>query len=422
MIEGLRRLRVRLTAWYVAVFGAVLLAFAASLLWVVAHKARRTLDRSLEKAAAAVVTAAEIAAREGPAGPVRVDALDELRIPDRSLYLFDQEGRLLHPDTASAFVRLLADRVAASGEPQMRTLDLPNGLLLRAYALPVTLANGDRRITVAVGEALDIDTQYPGLLLAFGGAAAGALLLAAVGGWLLALRSIRPVDQAFGRMRNFMADAAHELRTPVAVLKGHAEVALRHPRSPEDYVETLKAIHAETDRLGGILANLLTLATADAGAWPERREALFLDDVLLDAASSARALAGQKDIALEVSSLDEMPVRGDPQLLHQLFMILLDNAITATPEGGVIFLAARRIGATGEVVVEDTGPGISDEALARAFERFYRGDPARSRSAGAGLGLPIAHWIAESHGGTVHLERLPRIGTRATVTLPIEAE
>ncbi len=420
MIEGLHRLRVRLTAWYIGVFAVLLLGFGAALLYVLVREASGQLDRSLRKAAAANVDAAEIRAREGAPGPGQVDALDELHIPDRALYLFDGNGNLLHPDTAAAWIRGIARAAARTGETLVEQ-DLPDGATERAFATPVTLTHGERRIVVAGGEALEIEYQYPGMMLAFGAAAAAALLLAGLGGWVLALRSIRPVDAAFGRMRRFMADAAHELRTPVAVVRGHADVALRGEKAPDEYVQSLRAIRAETERLAGILANIMTLATAEAGAWPERRESLFLDDLLLDAASSARVLAEERELRLDVEELDEMPVRGDPDLLRQMIMILIDNAMKFTPTGGGIRLRARRRNGTGYVEVEDDGPGIGEEALAHVFERFYRGDPARGRSTGAGLGLPIARWIAESHGGTVELARAPTGGTLATVALPLEA-
>lgn len=419
MIEGLRRLRIRLTAWYIGVFAVLLLGFGAALLGVIAEEASSQLDRSLRKAADAIVAAAEIRAHEGAPGPGQVDALDELHIPDRALYLFDGAGRLLHPDTAAGWVLELARTTVESG-PRIVEVDLPDDGSERAYAAPVTLSDGARRVVVAGGEALEIDHQYPGLLLAFGGAAAAALLLAGVGGWLLALRSIRPVEAAFARMRRFTADAAHELRTPVAVLRGHADLALRRDRKTEEYVEALQSIRAEGERLGGILGNILTLATAEAGAWPERRESVFLDDILLDAAASARVLAEEREIRIELDALDELPVRADPELVRQLFMILLDNAIKFTPRSGGIRLRALRNGVLGRIEVADDGPGIPDEALAQVFERFYRGDPARARSPGAGLGLPIARWIAEAHGGEVSLARRSTGGTIATVTFPLE--
>lgn len=420
MIEGLRRLRLQVTAWYIGVFAVLLLAFGGALLWVIASKASDQLDRSLRKAGDAIVAAAEIRAREGTPGPGQIDALDELRIPDRSLYLFDGEARLLHPDTAAQWVLELARSASESGG-RFVEVDLPDGRSQRLYGTPAVLTDGERRVVVAGGEALEINHQYPGLLLAFSAAAAAALLLAGAGGWILARRSLRPVDESYKRMRRFTEDAAHELRTPISVLKGHAEVALRRERTPPEYVDTLQSIRAEAERLGGIVGNLLTLASADAGAWPEHRESIFADDVLLDAAASARVLAQERDVRIDVVALDELPVHADPRLLRQLYMILLDNAIKFTPRGGSIRLEALRTDGRARVTVADEGPGLSDEALAHAFERFYRSDPARTRAAGAGLGLPIARWIAESHAGTITLARGPRGGTVAAVTLPLEA-
>ncbi len=420
MIESLRRLRIRLTAWYIGVFAVLLVAFGSALLWVIAAEASGELDRSLRKAADAIVSAAEVRAREGRPGPGQVDALDELRIPDRSLYLFDHTGRLLHPDTASVWIGRIAREAAGEG-PRLVERDLPGGHTIRLYAAPVVLSTGERRVVAAGGEALEIDHQYPGLLLAFGAAAAVALLLAGIGGWILADRSVRPVDQAFTRMRQFTADAAHELRTPVAVLKGHADVALRQDREPSEYAETLRSIRAEAERLNGILANLLTLATAEAGAWPDRRESVFLDDILLDAAGAARVLAESGEVRIDVDALDELPVRGDPGLLRQLFMILLDNAIKFSTPPGRVAIRAVRNGGEATVSIEDNGPGIDEELADQLFERFYRGDPAHGRTGGAGLGLAIARWIVEYHGGAIRLAPAAAGGTVAAVTLPLES-
>ncbi len=365
----------------------LLVAFGAALLGAVARESSRQLGRSLRKAAAALTQAVR-ENEEGEGGTVP-EAVRQLRIPDRALYVFGADGTLLHPDTAAEWIRRVAASVA-SGTPQLVERDLPDGTTERLYAEPIRLAGGERRIVVAGVQALEIEHRYPGLLLAFAAAATAALLLAGLGGWILARQ-------------------------------GHTDVALRHPRAPEEYVNSLTAIGAEAERLRGILSNVLTLATADAGAWPQRRESLFLDDVLLDAASGARVLAEERHVRLDIDALDELPVRGDPELLRRLVMILLDNAIKFTPEGGVIRLRCEHADGTGRVSVEDTGPGISDEALAHVFERFYRADPARGRVAGAGLGLPIARWIAESHGGTVELRREPAGGTVATFTLPLES-
>ncbi len=421
MIEELNHLRVRLTAWYVGVFALVLAVFGAALFYVLTRQISSRLDESLQDAAEEVQRAAEIRIREGPPAPDRVDALDELRIPDRRLYLFDAHGRLVHPDSAAAWLYALADTALRRGEVSSEH-DLSDGVTWRAYARKFRLSDGNDYVGITTADEVEIDHQYPGLLLAFGSAAVLALVFVGLGGWLLARRSTEPVRDSFQRMRGFMADAAHELRTPVAIVGGHAEVALRQPRDAEEYVEILRSIHSESVRLGGILENLLTIARADAGAWPVRLESLYLDDVLLDVTGNARALGSGKGVTVDVTELEEAPVRADPELLRQLFMILLDNAVKFTPSGGWVNVAVRRQDGRVRSSVADSGPGIDPELLPHVFDRFYRGDASHGRAPGAGLGLSIAKWIADVHGAAITIDSGPGRGTVVVVTFPVEGE
>ncbi|MEJ2218177.1 MAG: HAMP domain-containing sensor histidine kinase [Gemmatimonadota bacterium] len=450
MIEELNRLRIRLTAWYVGVFALVLLAFGAALLAVLSHQISTRLDESLAGAARELAGATLIRQREGPPAPGHADALDELRIPGRTLYLFDIDGTLVHPDTAASWIRALAD--SGRGGAVYTRHELSEAVTWRALARPFALPDGHHYVAVVAADAVEVDDQYSGLLLAFSLAALVALTVVGLGGWWVARRSTEPVRDSFQRMRNFMADAAHELRTPAAVVAGHAEVALRQPRETEEYAQILGAIHSEAARLSGILENLLTIARADAGAWPIRREPLYLDDVLLDVTENAGALAAEKGVTLDVVALDELPVRGDPDLLRQLVMILLDNAVKFSPEGGEVRVAGRRSDGHGRVEVQDCGPGIAPSVLPHVFDRFYRGDPAHGRvaggegraengdeawtdvvvggpgtarthrSAGAGLGLSIARWIADVHDASIAIDSEPGRGTRVVVSFPLEEE
>ena len=227
------------------------------------------------------------------------------------------------------------------------------------------------------------------------------------------------------RMRRFMADAAHELRTPITVLRSRADVTLQRPREPAELVASLRAMDAESRRLGRIVDDLMTLARADAGERPIERHRVSLDDIALDAADAARAMADAKGVSLQMSEFEEAWVDGDPTLLRQLLMILLDNAVKFTPPGGTVTLAVGVRTGRPTVEVKDTGVGISATELSHIFDRFYRGDPARARgtepsdqNGGAGLGLSIAKWIAEAHGAGIRSESAPGEGTQLTVVFP----
>jgi len=279
-------------------------------------------------------------------------------------------------------------------------------------------------VAVAAADQVELEDRYAALIATFGGAAIIALLLVAAGGWLLARRSTLPAERTIAYMRRFMADAAHELRTPLAVLRSRTEIALQQPRERGAYVAALEGIEGDTQRLARIVEDLLTLARADAGERPVERKRVFLDDIALDAATAMRPMAQAKDVSLSVGEFEEAVVIGDAALLGQLVMILLDNAVKFTPAGGTVRLTVQSAQGRATLAVHDTGTGIGADQIGRVFERFYRGDPARTHHAsdgargGAGLGLAIAQWIAESHGARVVLDSAPGDGTRASVTFP----
>jgi signal transduction histidine kinase len=219
-------------------------------------------------------------------------------------------------------------------------------------------------------------------------------------------------------MRRFMADAAHELRTPITILRTRAEIALQQSREAQDYVSALSAVEAEARRLGGIVDSLLVLARADTGERQIERERIFLDDIAVDAAGAARVVARQKGVEMKMEEFEEAPVIGDATLIRQLLMIILDNAVKFTDAGGEVAVSVAMHDGAPTVVVEDTGIGIRHEELSMVFQRFFRGENARSRTDGAGLGLSIASWIAREHGAEIALQSRPSKGTKVIVTFP----
>jgi signal transduction histidine kinase len=231
------------------------------------------------------------------------------------------------------------------------------------------------------------------------------------------------LDQSFDRQRRFIADASHELRTPVAILSGEAEVALsRNSRTLEEYRDSLTTLHREAKRLARIVEDLFTLTRADSGQYPLSPQDFYLDELVASCVHSARTLALAKNITLTVNTPGELPIRADESLLRRLLLNLIDNAIKFTPPGGCITVASQAASGGFEVTVSDTGPGIPEELRSRIFERFFRVDPARSRAGtpdgGAGLGLSIALWIAEAHEGRLQLVRTESAGSTFSVFLP----
>ena len=228
------------------------------------------------------------------------------------------------------------------------------------------------------------------------------------------------LSRAMHAQRRFMADASHELRTPVSVALTAAQVTLGGAsRSEEDYRESLTIIEVQMRRLTRIVNDMFMLALADIDARPLERRELYLDEVLHECVRAARVLARQREIDVVLTSARDLEIRGDEALLRHLIMNLLENAVRHTPSRGAVRVALHVYAGRVEIEIEDSGPGISHADRERIFERFVRLGPAGSAE-GGGLGLPIARWIAEQHGGTLHLDPHGEISSRFIVRLPLD--
>lgn len=417
----LRRVRRRLTTWYLATFSAILLLLGGGLFVAIRHQFASELDLSLRDATAELERAAAIRESEaGLAGGV-VDAVDELHIPDRSLFLLHLDGSPVRPERVEEWIRAAGRKSTQGG-----TVDVDHEGVgertLRLHAERFSLPSSQRLVAVVVADKVELEDRYASLIVAFGGAALAALVLVAAAGSVLVGQSILPIEQSVEQMRRFVADAAHELRTPLSVLRNRAEIALQQPRDGPGYIAALAGIEAESARLARIVDDLLTLARAESESRPVARRRIFLDDLVLDAADAAKVVGERLGVAVNVGKYEEAPIDGDPHLVRQLVMILLDNAVKFTPAGGTVTVRVGREGSESILRVIDTGTGIPPEQLPHVFERFYRGDPARHRSSagtsGSGLGLSIARWIADAHGASLTLAPAVDGGTVATARFP----
>jgi heavy metal sensor kinase len=377
--------------------------------------------------------------------------------------VFDADGALVHRgtglaglvDAAAPLAATAADRfenVVAGAEPlrfASHAIDVDGRVFTIQVAAPLhDLQEGLREA------AWMLAPMFPLMLL-----------LAALGGYWLAKRALAPVDEitetarslsaetlsarlavprtndelerlsttlnemlerleaGFRRISRFTADASHELRTPLAVMRTTAEVALRAPgRDAGETRAALEQIVAEVERTSHLTENLLLLAKADSGAAGLQRHDVDLAATVGEACAQAEVLARVKglELATELPEPARLYVAGDPQALRRLFLILLDNAVKYTPAGGRVEVALRGKGAHVVGEVRDNGIGISQDDLPHVFDRFYRADRARSRElGGAGLGLSIARWIAESHGGAIAVVSELERGSRFEVRLPL---
>jgi heavy metal sensor kinase len=489
-------IRVRLTLWHTLAVAALLTAFSIAT-WIFLVRTTGTrADQSLDDVARAFVKVwgGVRAEEETSAAASSVVAASEFRDRDRRIVVFNSSGRVIAmSDTTPLTPALSGQRLSHLQNGPLAALvqnatprnqvfatlgDGGNGgAPVRAHAIRVS-DEGQSFTVLALRSLRAEEDASESFVTAVMVAIPIALLLAGIGGYLLARASLAPVvamgrqarrisasnlderlpvknprdelgglaevlngllgrlEQAFEheqrsaeQQRQFMADASHELRTPVAALSTVADVALaRNDRDTSELREALDVVRGEGSRLGRLVDDLLLLSRADAGELPVRREQLYLEELLQDSARAARGLATTRGVSLIAPPAEEAPFVGDRHMLGRLLMILLDNAIKYTPRGGKVRLSLDRDTAAKRyrITVEDTGPGIPTWAAERIFERFFRVDASRGRAAednigisSAGLGLAIARLAAEAHGGTVHLDATGSEGSRFVVTLPM---
>ncbi len=392
--------RIRLTAWYVGALGLFLLALCVAVFQLEERQLRTNVDHGLR------VTAERVEKNVNARSIAYAQAADygtsyNISWSDGSGAPADSSG---HPSNRTSVLGAIRHGT------DLRTIER-DGVTLRIYSVRLTHTN----LVVQVARSLEPEEDaLHGLLrnMLFGVAA--CVVLAAVGGWFVAGKSLAPVAAAFERQQTFVADASHELRTPLAVIRANAEFLQQEQPASEEAAEIL----AETDRLASLVDALLALARGQGGSAAER--SIDLGELVASSAQAMQPLAGDRKVALDVAAAPGMEVRGHPDQLRQLVVILVDNALRYTPEGGRVTVDARRVDGSAVVAVSDTGIGIDADALEHVFERFYRADEARTRGfGGSGLGLSIAEQLVTGHGGRISAESTPGRGSTFTVTLPL---
>jgi signal transduction histidine kinase len=313
--------------------------------------------------------------------------------------------------------------LASDPTTRYRTVSLGDDRPIRLYIRPVPGPRTPPEMLVvgqSTGAQEETLERLLVLLLAGGGL---GLLLALAGAWFLAGRALLPIQHAFRRQREFVADAAHELRTPLTVLRAATEMLeQRRAESLAANGALFDDVRAEITRLEHLTGDLLSLARSDLEPVELAVADVDLRALLADAVRRAIPLAGERGISLAYAGDDEpLVIEADPDRLHQVAMIVLDNAIKYTPAGGRITVAAGRRGGEAVATIRDTGEGIPAEHLPRLFDRFYRADHARSRAhGGTGLGLAIAQSLVHAHGGQIAVTSSAGDGTTVRIQLPID--
>ncbi|HMI56591.1 MAG TPA: HAMP domain-containing sensor histidine kinase [Gemmatimonadaceae bacterium] len=413
--RALRRLRLRVTVWYAGTFAIVLATLGTLLFTALAHDESVNLDSSLRAATKEIARATQRRKEEVRDGDAAsVDAMDGVRIPGQQLFLFDTHARSIVPASADSAVRAIAIAAAAKDSASARWY-APEDLTLQAYAERFSTSDSVQYVAVAVVNRDKIDDRYETLLTLAGAIGALALVLVASGGWLLAGKSVAPVERSMEQMRRFMADAAHELRTPVAVLRSRVDVTLEQPRDAAVYEAALGELRGEVERVASLVNDLFTLARADADERAFTLAKVQLDEIVLGAVTTAGWIAARRGITLSVVESEEAIINGDAALLRQLTLILLDNAIKFSRDCGAVTISVRADTEAATLAVADNGVGIEEADISHVFDRFYRAESARGSTSGAGLGLAIAKWITDVHDAQIAIESVREGGTRVTV-------
>jgi heavy metal sensor kinase len=451
-------IRARLTLWYIGVLALVVVGLSVGVLWLQYRFSRSQLDEDLTALSTAVAKVIQQELNEGRslAGAAR-EVRENFNTPIRTVAVLDGSGRVLSAHWRGFRRESLPPGRGAATAATIVQDKLP----WRVHLQRARSAEGPYTIVVATSENPITHDQHVLMKSLLVGVPL-ALLFSAVIGWWAASRALRPLtsmsdeaeritvtslrtplphshaDDEVGQLgrafnhllqrvatavdtqRQFMADASHELRTPVSAARTAADVTLARPhRREEEYREALAIVLSQTERLGRMVDDMLMLARADVGGYRLRREVCDLGAILSECADTARLLGQPRRIAVD-AHLVSMRFDGDPALVRQLALNVLENAIKHTPDGGgAVRLSMRATDHHAEIRVQDHGCGVPLVDRDRIFERFVRLDEARENSGGAGLGLPIARWIAESHGGTLTLASSGPTGSTFVARLPI---
>ena len=421
-----RTARWRLTLWFTLALGIILIIIGAAVYFTTRATLFDQVNGDLESRAGReqrLLVPRLLSHRED--GPLRDLVIGPAFTAGGYFYALVRPTGELLAGTPNADPAGLAD--ASALEEALREGDAfadtesSEGDSLRVYVVRLDAPRGGQFL-MEVGRSTEPERQaLRRLLLVVVGGLGGGLLLAAGGGYLLSGRALRPIRAAMDSQRAFIGDASHELRTPLSVVRANAELLKRHLSEPVSANrEAVDDIIGESDRLGRLVGQMLTLAQADAGQGRLSLSEVALDELADEVARGLRLLAEERGISLTTDLDGPVRLRGDGDRLRELMVVLTHNAIKYTDSGGRVRLEVRKpSGSKATVRVSDTGRGIPAEALPHIFDRFYRVGKARSREAGGtGLGLAIARWIAEAHGGSIRVESVPGVGSVFTVELP----
>jgi heavy metal sensor kinase len=463
----LRTVRVRLTLWYVALLGLILLAFGGALYAALSQSLRQQLDGQLVLYAHDLLENVDLSGGQPrfATDDSAAEAVEEVRSSGFLVRLLDAGGKVIGP--TSGFDELPASPVnelaARPGQAELTTITDGDDAF-RSYAVALIHAGQPAGALQVARDLEEVEETLSQLALALAVILPLTLAVAAVGGIFLAGRALAPVDQmtravqeisahdlsqrlqtgaqlpddelgrlartfdamlarleeAFRRERDFTSNASHELRTPLTAMRGEIDVTLQRPRSPEEYQRALSELGEGVERLTRLSEDLLMLARADARQLPVSREALSAAQILEATAAEFEALAAARQIRLETASGPPMEFWGDESKMLRVLANLVDNALKFSPAGSRVRLAAASEAGLAVLTVSDEGPGIPAADQPHIFERFYRGHQPGGAE-GSGLGLAIARALVLAQDGTLAVTSDAGHETRATIKMPLKS-
>jgi len=408
-------IRTRLTLWYSLVLAVILVAFAAGVYAFVAAEEQAAVDRILRERAESFARALTNESGDQSEASAILEVARDFAHGDDDVIVYDAAGKLVFrsPDHE---LRITPPRLPIG----LTTID----------DVRVIAARAGNYVLISGESLAGRDRALARLRSAFLALIPVAILIAAVSGYFLAGRSLRPLNAALqalersvDQQKQLLADTSHELRTPVTIIRSEAEVTLSRDRDASDYRRALEVIRSEASHLTNLIEGVLLLARGGVQQGAIEMTTVQLADIINESVQALQRVAQSRQISLTCSTDGPMPLRGNGELLRRMLLNLTDNAIKFCDAGGWVRIDARRNAANYVIRVSDNGRGIPIAAKEKIFDRFFRVDDARGHigehdTGGAGLGLPIAQWIARQHGGDLRLMSSSESGSVFEVELP----
>ena len=479
-----RSLRFKLTLWYVLILGILLISFSSFLYLTLSRSLYRDVDHKLRSLAELIASESTSPLSKFGFGNIdqALEATMNLKPIGKFIQVLDESGRIGRTSENLKSVQLpISLNALRNGSKGLVTYETNHSLgntPLRIITYPVKENNQVTKMIQVASSLEDVEDALNTLLIILIVTVPSILMIASLGGQFLANKALKPVDrvtqtarmitsqnlnqriqtlkvkdeisrlidtfnemisrldQSFRQIKQFTTDASHELKTPLTILKGEVEVALRKKRPLHEYEQILESNLEEIDRMSKIVEDLLLLSKADIGEIRLNREDIHLTRFISGLTEQMKILAQPKNIRIEISNhQNEIHVFGDTLRMRELFINLIENGIKYTEAGGSILITLtketdgslspltpkeKKAATFAKITVADTGIGIAKEDQDKIFNRFFRVDKARSREqGGSGLGLSICKWIVEAHQGEITVESEPGKGSSFIVRLPL---